>query len=34
MGAIPLRAVTNCFPQVGGNQNQEAAGVFFNPTQG
>ena len=22
MGAIPLKAVTNCFPQVGGNQTQ------------
>ena len=34
MGAIPLKAVTNRFPQVGGNQTQEASGVFFDPTQG
>ena len=34
MGAIPLKAVTNCFPQVGGNQTQEASGVVFDPTQG
>ena len=31
MGAIPLKAVTNRFPQVGGNQTQ---GVVFDPTQG
>ena len=34
MGAIPLKAVTNRFPQVGGNQTQEASGVVFDPTQG
>ena len=34
MGAIPLNAVTNRFPQVGGNQSQEASGVIFDPTQG
>ena len=34
MGAIPLKAVTNCFPQVGGNRTSEAPGVVFNPTQG
>ena len=34
MGAIPLKAVTNCFPRVGGNQILEAPGVVFNPTQG
>ena len=34
MGAIPLKAVTNHFPQVGGNQTQEASGVVFDPTQG
>ena len=34
MGAIPLKAVTNHFPQVGGNQTQEVSGVVFNPTQG
>ena len=34
MGAIPLKAVTNRFPQVGGNQTQEASGVIFDPTQG
>ena len=33
-GAIPLKAVTNRFPQVGGNQTQEAPGVVFDPTQG
>ena len=33
MGAIPLKAVTNRFPQVGGNQTQEASGVVFDPTQ-
>ena len=33
-GAIPLKAVTNRFPQVGGNQTQEASGVVFYPTQG
>ena len=34
MGVIPLKAVTNRFPQVGGNQTQEASGVVFDPTQG
>ena len=34
MGAIPLKAVTNRFPQVGGNRTSEAPGVIFNPTQG
>ena len=34
MEAIPLKAVTNRFPQVGGNQTQEASGVVFDPTQG
>ena len=34
MGAIPLKAVTNCFPQVGGNRTSEAPGVIFDPTQG
>ena len=34
MGAIPLKAVTNRLPQVGGNQTQEASGVVFDPTQG
>ena len=33
-GAIPLKAVTNPFPQEGGNQTQEASGVIFDPTQG
>ena len=33
-GAIPLQAVTNRLPQVGGNQTQEASGVVFDPTQG
>ena len=34
MGAIPLKAVTNRFPQLGGNQTQEASGVIFYPIQG
>ena len=34
MGAIPLKVVTNRFPQVGGNRTSEAPGVDFNPTQG
>ena len=34
MGAISLKAATNRFPQVGGNQTQEASGVVFDPTQG
>ena len=33
-GAIPLKAVTNHFPQVGRNQTQEASAVVFDPTQG
>ena len=34
MRAIPLKAVTSRFPQVGGNQTQETSGVVFDPTQG
>ena len=34
MGAIPLKAVTYRFHQVGGNQTQEASGVVFDPTEG
>ena len=34
IGAIPLKAVTNRFPQVGGNRTSEAPGVVFDPTQG
>ena len=34
MGAIPLKAVTNHFPQVGGNRTSETPGVIFDPTQG
>ena len=34
MGAIPLKAVTNRFPQVGRNRISEAPGVVFDPTQG
>ena len=34
MGAIPLKAVTNRFPELGGNRTQKASGVVFNPTQG
>ena len=34
MGAIPLKAVTNRFSQVGGNQTSEAPEVVFDPTQG
>ena len=34
MGAIPLNAVTNRFPQVGGNRTSETPGVIFDPTQG
>ena len=34
MGAIPLKTVTNRFPQVGGNQTQEASGAIFDSTQG
>ena len=31
---FPHKTVTNHFPQVGGNQTQEAPGVIFDPTQG
>ena len=34
MGAISSQAVTNRFPQVGGNRSQEASGVVFDPIQG
>ena len=34
VGATPHKAVTNRFPQVGGNQTSEAPGVVFNPTTG
>ena len=34
MGDNPLQAVTNCFPQVGGNQITEAPEVVFDLTQG
>ena len=34
MGVISLKAVTNRFPQVGGNRTPEAPGVIFDPTQG
>ena len=34
MGATPHKAVTNRFPQVGGNQTSEAPGVVFDPTTG
>ena len=34
MGAIPLKAVTNRFPRVGGNQTTEASEVVFDPIQG
>ena len=34
MGATPLKAVTNSFPQVGGNQTTKALKVIFDPTQG
>ena len=34
MGAIPPKAVTNCFPQVGGNRTTEASEVVFDPIQG
>ena len=34
MGAIPPKAVTNCFPQVRGNQTTEASVVVFDPIQG
>ena len=32
MGAIPHKAVTNRFPQVGGNRTSEAPGAVFDPT--
>ena len=32
MGAIPLKAVTNRFPQEGENPTSEAPGVVFDPT--
>ena len=34
MGAIPLKAVTNRFPQEGENQTQGASGVVFDPIIG
>ena len=34
MGAIPPKAVTNRFPQVGGNRTTEASEVIFDPIQG
>ena len=34
MGAIPHKAVTNRFPQVGGNRTSEAPGAVFDPTTG
>ena len=34
MGATPHKAVTNRFPQVGGNQTSETPGAIFNPTLG
>ena len=34
MGATPHKAVTNCFPQAGGNRTSEAPGVVFDPTTG
>ena len=34
MGATPHKAVTNRFPQVGGNRTSEAPGVVFDPTLG
>ena len=34
MGAIPYKAVTIRFPQVGENRTSEAPGVIFDPTQG
>ena len=32
MGATPHKAVTNRFPQVGGNRTSEAPGAIFDPT--
>ena len=34
MGATPHKAVTNHFPQVGGNRTSEAPGAVFDPTLG
>ena len=34
MGATPHKAVTNRFPQAGGNRTSEAPGVVFDPTLG
>ena len=34
MGAIPHKAVTNRFPQEGGNRTSEAPRVIFDPTIG
>ena len=34
MGAIPLKGVTNRFPQEGENPTSEAPGVVFDPTIG
>ena len=34
MGAIPLKAVINHFPQVEGNQTTEASEVIFDPILG
>ena len=34
MGATPHKAVTNRFPQEGGNRTSEAPGVVFNPIIG
>ena len=34
MGATPHKAVTNRFPQVGGNRPAEAPGAIFDPTLG
>ena len=34
MGATPHKAVTNPFPQVGGNRTSEDPGVIFDPTLG
>ena len=34
MGVTPHKAVTNCFPQVGGNRTSDAPGVVFDPTIG
>ena len=34
IGAIPPKAVINCFPQVGANRTTEASEVVFDPTHG